>query len=352
MSADFNFISTIADGASFSERRPNLLRHVTDLFIVSASRLSETDINLFDDIFTRLTVDIEIAARALLAMRLAPIPNAPPRTIRRLAFDDAIEVSGPVLRQSERLDDEPLAENAKNKSQAHLLAISLRRKLTPIVTDVLIERGDKQVLLSTVQNSGATFSDCAFARLANQSENDDILGVAVGTRADIPPHVFRQLLRQASETVRVKLEALHPNNVDLVRDVVSEVTDRIERDRLDPSLDLENNFGFSRERASSNPEHLAEIARRGSFAELAIALARVCEMSVVFVESALRQRRSDTVLLLAKANGIPWPTVRAILEFRARLGVITHRDVEIGLASYEQLVPKTAQRILRFYRSQ
>jgi uncharacterized protein (DUF2336 family) len=86
-----------------------------------------------------------------LSIRLAPIANAPPRTIHKLAFDDEIEVAGPVLSQSERLTEAALIESAKLKGQDHMLAISRRRTLGEAVTDILIERGDQQVLLSTAQ---------------------------------------------------------------------------------------------------------------------------------------------------------------------------------------------------------
>ena len=132
-----------------------LLRRVTDLFIVGANRYSDEEIAAFDDIIGRLAVEIEISARALLAVRLAPIANAPPKTIRALAFDDFIEVARPILIQSERLDDPTLVENAKNKGQEHLLAISQRRVLSEAVTDVLVARGDQQVVLSTAENRGA-----------------------------------------------------------------------------------------------------------------------------------------------------------------------------------------------------
>ena len=104
----------------------------------------------------------------LLAVRLAPIPNAPPRIIRTLAFDDEIDVAGPVLEQSERLDDDALVESARAKSQAHLLAISRRRSLSEKVTDILVERGDELVVWSAAENSGAKFSEAGFSRLAQR----------------------------------------------------------------------------------------------------------------------------------------------------------------------------------------
>src|SRR6201996_2789649 len=114
--------TTLAHGTV--ARRVETLRRVTDLFINGAVDYSDEQIGLFDDVFQCLTQQIEVSAKALLADRLAPIDPAPPHIIRTLAFDDAIEVAGPVLTQSVRIDDDTLIETARHKSQAHLLAIS------------------------------------------------------------------------------------------------------------------------------------------------------------------------------------------------------------------------------------
>src|SRR5262245_25972874 len=107
-------------------RRQEMLRQVTDLFVIGARQCTDEHVAFFDHVITRLAVDIEISARALLATRLAPIPNAPYGVIRKLAVDDSVEVAGPVLSQSQRLDDESLIEVVTTKSQEHLLAISVR----------------------------------------------------------------------------------------------------------------------------------------------------------------------------------------------------------------------------------
>src|ERR1700742_4833802 len=109
-------------------KRVEALRKVTDLFVNGAVDYSDEQVGLFDDVFQCLIAHLEVSARALLSSRLAPIDTAPPRTIRTLAFDDEIEVAGPVLSQSARLDDEALIELARSKSQAHLLAQVAERR--------------------------------------------------------------------------------------------------------------------------------------------------------------------------------------------------------------------------------
>src|ERR1700676_1501238 len=148
--------TTLAHGTV--ARRVETLRRVTDLFINGAVDFSNDQIGLFDDVFQCLMEHIESSARALLANRLAPIDTAPPLTVRALAFDDLIEVAAPVLSKSERLDDDTLIETARNKSQAHLMAISIRKVLSRAVTDVLVLRGNDEGAQSTVKNPGADFS--------------------------------------------------------------------------------------------------------------------------------------------------------------------------------------------------
>jgi uncharacterized protein (DUF2336 family) len=227
-------VNAVANGAV--SQRSEMVRRVTDLFIVGLAQYSDEEVALFDDVFTCLAVQIELSARALLAVRLAPIPKAPPKIIRALAFDDEIDVAGPVLAQSEGLDDPTLVENARKKSQEHLFAISRRRSLSESVTDELVERGDQLVVLSTAANQGAKFSDAGFEVLVRRSDGNDRLGACVGSRSEIPPRLFLKLLAKASQTVRAKLEAEHPEARREIHQAVAEVANRIQSDSFVESL--------------------------------------------------------------------------------------------------------------------
>jgi len=79
-----------------AESRARALWHATDLLI--AGRYCEDEIATFGDVIGRLADEIETVARAQLSHRLAKLECAPASVIRKLAFDDEIEVAGPVLR--------------------------------------------------------------------------------------------------------------------------------------------------------------------------------------------------------------------------------------------------------------
>lgn len=215
----------IAHGAP--ERRAAILQNITDVFVAGSADYSNGQIELFDNVFVRLANTIETSARAVLATRLATISRAPSLISRSLASDDAFTVAGPMLQHSQQLDDNVLVAVARTKTQQHLLAISLRNSIGEEVTDALLERGEKPVVLSIANNPKARFSEAGYKALVERSEGDDELATSVGLRHDIPRHHFMRLLVRASHAVRNKLEAASPTMPSTIEDAVSEVTNMI-----------------------------------------------------------------------------------------------------------------------------
>jgi uncharacterized protein (DUF2336 family) len=290
----------------------------------------------------------------LLAVRLASVPNAPPRIIRALAFDDADAVACPVLAQSQQLDDPALVENARQKSQEHLLAISRRPSLSATVTDVLVERGDQQVVWSTADNRGASFSDGGFAILVRRSNGDDRLAACVGARPDIPPHLFDQLLTQASQHVRAKLEAEHPHAKREIGQVVDEVAGRIHVEafaRAPDGIEAPASVEALYQSGQLDDDRLRALAEAGRAGEATAALALMCELPVHFIAREMAQGRSETLLVLARAIGLSWPTVKAILLLRAAKRALAAGEIAQCLASFERLKRTTAQEIIGFYQA-
>src|ERR1700730_14655042 len=79
--------------------RAKVLQRVTELFVTTSSQLSSEQIQLFDDVMTRLVEEIDLTARAAFGRRVAEMAIAPPGLVRELALDECIEVAGPILSQ-------------------------------------------------------------------------------------------------------------------------------------------------------------------------------------------------------------------------------------------------------------
>jgi len=345
--------TTLAHGTV--ARRVETLRRVTDLFLNGAVDYSDEQIGLFDDVFRCLMEHIETSAKALLANRLAPVDAAPPQTIRALAFDDLIEVAGPVLAQSARLDDETLIETARSKSQAHLMAISTRKVLSGAVTDVLVLRGNDDVIQSTVNNPGAEFTERGFTRLINRAEGDDNLATCVGLRPNIPRHLYLKLVAKASDTVRQRLEAANPQRAKEVPTAVREATRRarsapgaVTRDTAIAHALVKSLFEDGR----LDEFQLAAFAEAGKFDETNASIAALANVTVAIAENMMIETRAEGVMILAKVSGLSWSTVRSIIYLRDEISGGEPTDLQACKDTYERLRPSTAQQVLRFHRMQ
>jgi uncharacterized protein (DUF2336 family) len=335
-------------------RRVDILGRVADLFIHGAERYSEDQVNVFDDVMARLVNTIESKARAKLAVRLAPIPNAPSSVIHMLAFDDDIEVARAVLAQSERLDERDLLVSAGTKSQQHLFAISQRKSLSEAITDVLVERGDRDVVHSVARNSGARFSDAGFRMLVKRSTGDDVLATQVGMRSDIPRPHFLMLLEKASSEVRARLSAENPHDGTAIEGAVAEVVGGIRSQVLNSLPD------FAAAQAAVERQNrirrigeseIYQYARERKFEETAIALSIMCDTPIDVVERSLLDPGAEIVLILAKVAGLSSTTTKAILLLRAADRGMSAKDLDQALASFNRLQSDTAKRVLSFFRT-
>ncbi len=336
-----------------AEKRHAALWRITDLFISGADRFSDDQIGLFDDVIARLASDIEVKARAKLATRLARVPNAPTQVVHSLAADDDITVASEVLRYSERLEDSHLVETASTKSQAHLLAIAQRNSLSEIVTEVLVERGDREVVRSVAENTGARFSNAAFRTLVERSNGDDILATTVGLRKDLPRPHFLKLLECASASVRHKLAAADPDAAAAVRDVVAEIDGSIRAAARSASTDFAN----AREEVAAlyaagrlTEAEVYAFADAHKFEETALALSLLAKVPIDFVERAMLDAQPDMIVILAKVAGLTWTTAKCILV-RATGRVMSVQDLDRALAGFTRLRSETARSIIAFYEA-
>jgi uncharacterized protein (DUF2336 family) len=334
------------------ESRARALWHATDLLI--AGRYTEDQIWVFGEVIGRLADEIELAARAKLAKLLAHSDNAPFNIVMILAFDDSIDVAGPVLQHSQRLGAQTLVANIRTKSQPHLLAISKRSYIPVVVTDELVTRGNREVVQSVASNNGASFSDFGFLHMIKRSETDSILAEHLGLRKEIPRHMFQQLIAKASDDVKRKLERERPDLVGQIQTSVTEVTGKL-HSKFGPA----SKAHFAAKRAVAvqhqfgnlNENSILEYARSHKIEEATVGLALLCALPVDVVERALVDNNREMALILAKALDFAWETATALLFLGAKDHRISSRDLDDMSEEFARLNTEASRSVLRFYQS-
>jgi uncharacterized protein (DUF2336 family) len=344
------------------EKHLETARRVTDLFLVSAGHYDYEQLALFDDVLERLIKTIELRAIADVSARialaeistqLAPVPQAPPSVIRRLARNDEISIAGPVLTESARLSTEDLIELAKTKSEAHLLAIASRWWLKEVITDELLAHRYPKVNHRLVNNPGARLSAAGFALLVAQAETDPELTVEIGIRADLPKELRHQLLRSATETVRARLLSRAPLHLfEEIRAAIAAAASGVEREmaKVHDFSDAKRTVALLREKGELNEAKLFAFATERRYEETVVALAALSHSTIEVIRPLMQSLRDDGILVPCRAAGLSWETVSAVLESRLATGSIALHELVKARAEYARITAEHARRVLSFWQ--
>jgi uncharacterized protein (DUF2336 family) len=350
-----------AIAAGSTEKCAETAERVTALFLASAGSYSDEQLELFGDVFERLVNTIELRAiadasarfaLAELSGQLAAVAQAPAAVMRRLARHDEISVAAPVLTEWPRLSEEDLIEIAKTKGEKHLLAIAGRWWLQEIVTDSLLARRFPNVSRRVVNNPGARVSAAGFTLILAQAASDPELAVATGIRADLPPELRAELLRQATDAVRTRLLSRAPSYLfEEIRAAISAASAGVKRE-----ISRERDFTTARTLVAHlkkeerlNAATLLGLAGQKRYEETVVALAELSKSSIDLVRPLMQSLRSDGILVPCKVAGLDWETVRAVLDCRFSTGVTAETEAAKLRRQYAELTADEARRLLRLW---
>lgn len=348
--------------AGSAEKGLDTARRVTDLFLASAGSFNDEQIELFDHVLERLIKTIElraiadVAARIALAeisVQLAPVAQAPPSVMRRLAGNDEIRIAAPVLQESARLSDEDLVQLAGAKSEQHLLAIAGRWWLKEIVTDALLMRRYPSVCRRIAGNPGARLSAKGFSLLIAQAEADPELAVSVGIRVDLPADLRRQLLSSATEAVRTRLLARAPRHLfEDIKNAIASVAAGTEREMsgLRDFAGAKRAIAKLKESGQLNEATLLNFARQRRYEETVAALAQLSQSSIEVIRPLMQSLRDDGLLVPCKAAQLSWETTGAVLECRYATGSMRPADLAKAKNNFARMTTENARRTLRFWQ--
>jgi uncharacterized protein (DUF2336 family) len=355
MSAALKIIAEVEGalhGAS-TEKRSDILRRVTDLFVASSGSSGEQQIKLFDGVMGQLISHVESRAAVELSHRLATMDNAPSETVRRLATHDDVEIAAPVLMRSRRLTDGDIIEIATLKSQAHLAKIATRPQLSVAVTDVLVDYGNAQVANELAVNAGAQFSNLGMAKLVLRADGDDRLAQSIAARSDIPPRLFQQLVAQAADIVRKKMLAeAPPERQRAVEQVLADISAQVAPKR--PSAHTTAVAQATMTAMSQDTElfhaKLIEFANEKRVPETIAGLAVLGQLPAQDVEQLFYSANDLGMVVLCRSLGLDWHRTEVVISATPSAQQHEQPQIDDLHKQFDMLSAASAKRLLRFWQ--
>lgn len=348
------FNHTLVDLAreSSSDKRRELLQEVSNLFVDGADAHSDRETLLFGDVLARLLDQVSVDDRAAVSSKVAGLERTPRELALKLANDE-LPVAAPVLQFSPVLTDDDLIDLASRQSQGHLKAISQRAEISASVTDVLVERGDSDVLNAVTRNLGARFSDHGFATLADKAAADHELGEALSFRADMPPSVAKLLVARLSPAARQRLEHLMSQDRDKLDAILGEARREMDasrqanrRNRIDAKLMVAD----IRENKRRLDEVLDQLVFKKRVIDIAYVLSELAGVPEAHVNNVLHKVNATGIAVVCRSLDISETAYQRLMALRCERLRLNQAQVAPMLREYQQLDRPTADRALRFHK--
>jgi uncharacterized protein (DUF2336 family) len=337
-----------------SEKRIELLRCLTDLYLGGSEGHTGAEAYLFNEVVGKIVDSVERDAKIRISASLASMPECPREVVRKLADDEDVDVARPVIRGSSALTDGDLIEIAQRASQTHLHAIAARASLSEIVTDVLIDRGGREVVHTVSANHGARFSSYGMKQLLARAAADSDLCEILVERPDLSSETVDKLLPLVSEQLAIRLvEGGHDVRGMLSAQMIERLRQRVTSALRDRQTEVRQTDFYAeqvRSGALTLDQAVQQLASSERLPDVAALLSEVAHFERKYMFDLIANGQLQAVMILFCSLELTWDTLDRILALRAaKTGAASSTSDELK-RDYEAMDPALAQRVIRFLK--
>jgi hypothetical protein len=346
--------STPTRRSSLRSWSPNCSRRIELLRQVSAAYLEPTEgrmeaekyllIEIIDKIVSTITKD--------QMLRLVDHCDMHASLAHRLATDTDSDVACPVIRRSEKLSDDVLVEIGRSASQAHLGAIAERREVSETVSDVLIDRGSRDVVHTLTANAGARFSSGGLDQLIEKAGRDLDLCSLLVDRPDLSQATVDRLLPLASAALVIRLAERGftidgPMSSNLVRELRQRFAAAL-RERRRNVYGTQDIIDAVASGQLSVDEGVWTLLTEERLVDVATLLSAMIDLDRNHLFGLIAHEKIPSLLIVFRSADLTWHTAEGILRLiRKKRG--SKADVSKLREDYESIDVAMAQRSLRFF---
>lgn len=336
-----------------TERRADLLREITDVFMAAPDRYTSSEMQHFDVILSKVTESVEIALRIEIAEKLADTPNAPHNLVRQLAHDE-ISVAQPILERSPALTEEDLIRVIRQRTQDHMKAISRRREVSPTVSAELVERGGTEVLVALAENKGARIAGETMNRLVEHSRSAPELQAPLTDRYDIPPNLLTQMYFFVSSALKREIlkrsdlldpslidEAIEGNRAKILKQAVDDAHSGLAAARK--FIEEKINAGLL------NETLLKDLVDSRRSTEFLLAFAHYVGVDPSTAQRIVQDKTFESLAIACRAAGLERSTFAKVV-FSLQRGESEQQKALRILDLYLKVPQEAAERVMRFWR--
>lgn len=349
------------EAAPLFRSRAALLKRLADVVCLPSSRVNAFERAMTADLLVDMLREAEPSERKKVAQRLAKLSEIPASLVRLLLRDE-VDVAEELLVNCASLSDADLLDCARMTHLEHRRLIALRRGVSEVVCDVLLEFGEIVVIETLLRNEAARLSNAGVESIVATTRGDSRITASLLRRPELrPAHAYVLFWWADTETRRIILQRFAVSR-EVLQDASGDIfpiaaaegwQDPLTRKALQFIERRQRNRAAIEKSPFDSLEAAVAAAQTGLTRETAEEISYLSGLKPMTGAKIFTDPGGEPLAILCKATGLPRQAIRALWRGLKReetddKGAV-HPALERVLTTYDSIAVDRAQTVLRYW---
>jgi uncharacterized protein (DUF2336 family) len=340
--------------------RRALLKRLADVVSLPSSRVNTFERSVTADLLVEILRDAEFEERARVARRLSSLVEIPDCLVRLILRDD-IEIAQPLLSDA-TLTDSDLLDCIRHATGAHRKLIALRRGLSEVVAEALVNAGETLVVEALLRNDHARLSPCAVELVVAMTQKQPPLAPLLLRRPEVRPNHAYMLFWWADTDCRRQILQRFAVSREVLQEAAGDVfplaaeenwQDDLTRKALQFIERRQRNRAAVEKSLFGSLEGAISAAEPGMTRELAEEIAYLAGIKPMTGAKIMTDDGGEGLAVLCKATGLPRSSLRTLWRALRRPELTESGEYAPRLARvievFDMVAVDRAQTVLRYW---
>ena len=356
--------ASLPDAGPVSTRprsRAALLKRLADVVCLPASRINAFERGMTADLLVEMLRDAVPEEREKVARRLATLGDMPGVLVRLLLRDEVL-VARALLENSTNLSDADLINCLYHATVEHRRLIALRRGVSDVVADALVDMGEPVVIETLLRNELVRFSHQGLENIvAATRDNPNLIPLLLKRPELRPSHAYVMFWWSDADSRRTILQRFAVSR-EILQDAVGDVfalasaegwQDPLSRKALQFIERRQRNRAAIAKSPYDSLEDAVASAQSGMTREVAEEISYLSGLKPMTGAKIFTDGGGEPLAILCKATGLPRAAVRALWRGLRRPETDSTGAMSPGLERvmtvYDTIAVDRAQTVLRYW---
>ena len=355
------FASPEPEPAATPRSRAALLKRLADVVCLPASRINAFERAMTADLLVEMLRDAVVGEREKVARRLANRAEMP-GVLVRLLLRDELPVARTLLEHSPSLSDADLISCLYNSTQDHRRLIALRRGVSEVVADALVDMDETAVTEILLKNDLTRFSHQGLENIVAATRDNPQLIPLLLKRVELrPSHAYVMFWWSDADARRTILQRFAVSR-EILQDAVGDVfplasaegwQDPLSRKALQFIERRQRNRAAIAKSPYASLEDAIAAAQNGMTRETAEEISYLSGLKPMTGAKIFTDQGGEPLAILCKATGLPRGAVRALWRGLRRpetdASGAPSPGLERVLTAFDTIAVDRAQTMLRYW---